>query len=77
MHCTMFNMKSFCSRSLYQMVNQLSSHLHVRLATCGSHCILGSAHSKLMVIKPLSWGHLAMRDKKLVPNGVSYRGVPL
>ena len=27
--------------------------------------------------KPLSWGHLAIRDKILVPNGVHYRGVPL
>ena len=27
--------------------------------------------------KPLSWGHLAITDKMLVPEGVRYRGVPL
>ena len=27
--------------------------------------------------KSLSWGHLAIRNKMLVPNGVHYRGVPL
>ena len=27
--------------------------------------------------KPLSWGHLAITDKMLVPKGVHYRGVPL
>ena len=30
-----------------------------------------------MYQKPLSYGHLAIRDKMLVPNGVRYRGVPL
>ena len=30
-----------------------------------------------MYRKPLSWGHLAIADKMLVPNGVRYRGVPL
>ena len=27
--------------------------------------------------KALSWGHLAITDKMLVPEGVRYRGVPL